>query len=75
MKREGYLHQRENVLIFYQIHSTTVEAILKDTLVSAQLYYNGCLHKTLFSSTSIQPLYFYILVSSQLQLQTPFFIS
>ena len=38
MKREGYLHQRENVLIFYQIHSTTVEAILKDTLVSAQLY-------------------------------------
>ena len=38
MKREGYLHQRENVLIFYQILSTTVEALLKDTLVTAQLY-------------------------------------
>ena len=51
----------------------TVEALLTNTLIAAaeRATYN-CLHKTLFSSTAIQTLYFYIPVSSQLQLYTPF---
>ena len=43
-----------------------------DTLVNGKLCTYGHLHKTLFFSTSIQTLYFYIPVSGQLWLQTPF---
>ena len=51
----------------------TVEALLTNSLIAAaeRATYN-CLHKTLFSSTAIQTLYFYIPVSSQLQLCNPF---
>ena len=43
-----------------------VEALLTDTLVSGKLY------STPFFSTPIQTLYFYIPVSGQPQLRTPF---
>ena len=38
-------------------------------------YTQGHLHKTLFFSTPIQTLYFYIPISGQLMLWTPFFVS
>ena len=47
--------------IFRNIHSCKWTALLTA----------GCLHKTPFISTPIQTLYFYILVSGQLQLLTP----
>ena len=53
------------------INKITVEALLMNTPLSGQHYFDH-LYKTLFYSTLIQTLYFYILVSSQLQLWTPF---
>ena len=43
------------------------EALLTDILVSIQLSTNGRFHKTMFFSTSIQALYFYIPASGHLQ--------
>ena len=49
----------------------TVEALLTDTLISGSSTYCH-LHKTPLFSTLIKTLYFYIPLSSQPQLQTPF---
>ena len=49
----------------------TVEALLTDTLISGSSNY-GHLHKTPLFSTLIKTLYFYIPLSGQPQLQTPF---
>ena len=49
---------------------TTLEAILMDTLISGQLYLWPPSQNPAFLN-SIQTLYFYIPVSSQLKSQTP----
>ena len=65
---------RQDIYIMFEYlnNSNTPEALLKDSLVRGQFYY-GCLHKTPFFSTPIQTLYFYIPVSGQLPLRTPFY--
>ena len=53
--------------------SYTGQAVLTDTLVSGKLYFGPSSQNAPFFSTSIQTLvYFYIPVSGQLQLWTPF---
>ena len=67
------IHKKHSFSLRFYLAS--VEVLQTDTLVSGQLYLRPYSQNPVSLNSRTQTLYFYIPVSSQLQLQTPFFES
>ena len=67
------IHKKHSFSLRFYLAS--VEGLQTDTLVSGQLYLRPYSQNPVSLNSQTQTLYFYIPVSSQLQLQTPFFES
>ena len=67
------IHKKHSFSLRFYLAS--VEVLQTDTLVSGQLYLRPYSQNPVSLNSQTQTLYFYIPVSSQLQLQTPFFES